>query len=180
MTAQGAARDRCSIVRASLTSHAQDWCIAHDLPAGHAAPQEGDVHNDPADRPSASDLATPDGEEQYAGGIRGASRVATSRDARVREAVALMRDPEASPGQVHAAVTTLARLRAQSWAASQTWRPVPTLHPMAATCATCGQSVVRTAEIGADLFLAVSPWRHLNPTQRGHDVVHVVFSEESR
>lgn len=173
MPAQGAVRDRCTIV---VTARG-NWCVAHDLPAAHAQPQEGDVHADPADRPLASDLATPDAEEQYAGTIRGAGRLATTRDARVRAAVAALRDPEASPGQVHEATETLARLRAESWAAAQTWSPRrPELLPMGGACADCGRLVMRTAEL-VDEFLTVAPWRHVGDGAAiDHPVTRVVFA----
>lgn len=166
MAAQGELRDRCTIV---VTARG-NWCVAHDLPAEHAAPQEGDVYADPADRALPSD-----GEEQYAGTIRGHGGGGTARTARVLAAVGQLRERGPTGPYAGQARRALAELRAQSWAAAQ---PVnrPLLLPMTGACGTCGAPVHRFVELPGG-WCQVSEWRHNTPAAT-HPVRTVAFPDE--
>lgn len=170
MAAQGERRNDCVVTTGSLLHKGTPWCIAHGLPAGHAAPQEGDVGADPADRTLPSD-----GEEQYAGAIRGHGGGGTARTARVLAAVGQLHEHGRTGPYAEQARRELAELAAQQWATAQ---PVnqPLLLPMAAACGTCGAPVHRFVQLPTG-WCQVSEWRHNTPDAT-HPVRTVAFPDK--
>lgn len=183
MTAQGAVRDRCVVRQVPVgewhgpSTTTRPWCLSHNLPAGHAAPQEGDVGVDPADRPLPSDGPADGGpppEVQYAGRIA-TTRTVTARDRRVRAAVSDLRTSvtERRTEIVERGRVALRRLRAEHAAAAQVGNAETELL-LAARCADCGEDVGRAALHETDSLVLTAWTHHQRSLEAGHRVRRVV------
>lgn len=127
-------------------------------------PVEGEVGVDPADRPLPSDG---DGEVQYAGRV-GGGQDADTRSARVRAAVADLREGVAERGRV-----ALRRLRAEHAAAAAVGNTETELL-LAARCADCGEDVGRVVLHETDSVLLTAWAHHQRSIEAAHPVRRVL------